>query len=221
MLNLNIPQRTYFTFSFSCPYRPEPPQIDGSIRDWDDMYKIPDLMGLEGREPYASLYMAWNDTGLYFALQIKGKTRYKVDPKNYWQGDCLELWIDTRDMKDTHRANRYCHHFYFLPGGSGRDGREAIGRQTTIERAREQAPPCPEDAIRLAAKRLKRSCQMEIALPANGLNGFHPREFGRLGFNYILHDVELGVQSWSVGREPPSVHDPSTWGVVELCAEQR
>ena len=87
-------------------------------------------MGVDGLEAFATLYMAWDDSGLYFGLEVKKKTRYKIDPRNYAQGDCLELWIDTRDVKEAHRAGRYCHHFYFLPGGTGRDGKKPIGRQS-------------------------------------------------------------------------------------------
>ena len=145
-----------------------------------------------------------------------GKTKYKVDPRNFWQADCFEVWLDTRDVKDGHRANRYCHHFFFLPGGSGRDGKGPIGRQTSIDKAREQAPPCPEEAIKVGLRRLKRSYQMEIFLPAEGLNGYQPREFDRLGFNYVLHDLELGSQSWSVDRTPPFDGDPSRWGTAQL-----
>ena len=213
---LHLPQRAFFAYSFPCPYRPDPPRIDGNLRDWDNTCRIPDLMGLEGLKSYAVLYSAWNDEGLYFALQVRGKTRYKIDPRNYAQGDCLELWLDTRDLKDVHRANRYCYHFYFLPGGSGKDGKAPIGRQTSIERAREQAPPCPEESIQVGLRRLKKSYQMEIKLPAEGLNGFQPQDFNRLGFTYLLHDVELGLQSWSAGRELAAAEDPSTWGTAEF-----
>lgn len=212
-MNLTVPRRAFFGFSFACQHR-SPPTLDGNLRDWDESFRIPDLMSLEGQSSFADLFMGWNDDGLYFALEVSGKKSYKVDPKNYWQADCLELWIDTRDMKDLHRANRFCHHFFFLPGGRGRDGKSPIGRQTTIEKAREQAPPCPEDSIRVALKRLKSSYRMEIALPATGLNGFQPREFEHLGFNYTLRDCER-VQSWSVGRVA-AVTDPSTWGSVQL-----
>ncbi len=221
MLELFIPPRAFFSFSFPCRYRPEPPRIDGNLRDWDDSYLLPDLMGVDGQESFASLYMAWNESGLFFGLEVKRKTRYKIDPRDYAKGDCLELWIDTRDVKDVHRANRYCYHFYFLPGGTGRSGRQPIGRQTTIDRAREQAPPCPEDSIQLGLRRLKRMYQLEIALPAAGLSGFQPGEFDRLGFTYLLHDSEHGVQSWSGGQDLPVDRDPSTWGTLELMGDGR
>lgn len=195
--------------------------IDGNLRDWDASYKVPDLVAVDGGQAFADVFMAWSDAGLWFALEVGGKGRagkssYKVDPRNFWQADCFEVWIDTRDVKDSHRANRYCHHFFFLPGGSGSDGKQPIGRQTSIDKAREQAPPCPEDAIQVGLRRLKRSCQMEIHVPAEGLNGYRPREFDRIGFNYVLHDHEHGAQSWSVDRSPPFVSDPSRWGTAVL-----
>ena len=216
-MNLTVPQRAFFSFAFPCQRRRDPPVIDGNLKDWDDSFHIPDLMGIEGQSSFARLSMGWDDNGLYFAVEVSGKTSYKIDPKNYWHGDCLELWIDTRDMKDIHRATRFCHHFFFLPGGSGRDGKSPIGRQTSIDNAREQAPPCSEDSIQVGLKRLKRSYRMEIALPATGLNGYEPQEFEHIGFNYALRDSECGVQSWSVSRDTPVVHDPSTWGSVQLA----
>ena len=51
--------------------------------------------------------------------------------------DAAVSFIDTRDIKE-HRANRFCHRFYFLPGGTGKGAAKPIGRQTTIDDAREQ-----------------------------------------------------------------------------------
>jgi hypothetical protein len=65
-------------------------------------------------------------------------------------------------------------------------------------------------------RRLKNSYQLEIGLSAAGLNGFQPREFDRLGFTYLLHDTQLGTQSWTSGGESPVDRDPSTWGTAEL-----
>jgi hypothetical protein len=219
VLAIQVPQRAYCAFTFPCSYRRDPPRIDGDLRDWGERYRVPDLMALEGQQPFATLSMAWNDEGLYFGLQVPGKTQYRIDPRNVTRGDCLELWIDTRDVKDSHRANRYCHRFYFLPGGRGRQGKDPIARQSTVERAREQAPPCPEESIQVGLRRQRRGYQMEIALPAAGLNGFQPREFSRLGFNYVLHDVDRGTQSWSIGGDAALLHDPSAWGTVELRPE--
>lgn len=212
MLNLNIPQRAFFSCSFACPRRTI--AVDGVLGEWDETCRLPGLMGVEGREEFAQVQVAWNERGLCLGLQVKGKTRYKLDPKNYWQGDCLEVWVDTRDLKDSRRATRYCHHFYVLPGGRGKDGLTPIARQVPIDRAREQAPPCPEDSIEVGLRRLKRGYQLELCLPAAGLNGYQPQEFNRLGFNYVLHDTELGSQSWTADRDQST--DPGSWGTLEL-----
>ena len=116
MSNLYLPQRAFFDFAFHCPQRAEPPKIDGNLKDWDDDALVPDLMAVDGHQPFASAYMAWDDSGLYFAIEVKNKTTYKLNPRTPTEGDCLELFIDTRDVKE-HRANRFCHRFYFLPGG--------------------------------------------------------------------------------------------------------
>jgi len=217
MSNLYLPQRAFFDFAFHCPQRAEPPKIDGNLKDWDDDALVPDLMAVDGHQPFASAYMAWDDSGLYFAVAVKHKTTYKLNPRAPTEGDCLELFIDTRDIKE-HRANRFCHRFYFLPGGTGKGAAKPIGRQTTIDDAREQAPPCPEDAIKTGLKKLKKSYSLEIKIPAIGLNGFAPREFSRVGFTYLLHDSQHGTQSWSSISDLGVEHDPSTWGTAELSA---
>lgn len=215
MSNLHLPQRAFFDFVFHCPLRQEPPKIDGNLKDWNDDALVPDLMVIDGQQPFASTYMAWDDSGLYFAIKVEHKTTYKLNPRTPSEGDCLELFIDTRDIKE-HRANRFCHHFYFLPGGTGKGAAKPIGRQTTIDDAREQAPPCPEDAIKTGLKKLKKSYSLEIKIPAIGLNGFAPREFSRVGFTYLLHDSQHGTQSWSSISDFGVEHDPSTWGTAEL-----
>lgn len=217
MQSFDLTPRAFFSWSFACPYRATPPRIDGNLGDWDAGQRLPELMSVDGRQAFADLYMAWNEAGLYFAVEVQRKNRFRIDPKHWARGDCLELWLDTRDLKDVHRAHRYCHRFYILPGGTGPDGKRPIGRQTTIDRAREQAPPCPEETIELGLRRLKASYRLEVKLPATGLNGFQPGEFDRLGFTYLLHDSQHGTQSWSAGTELPVEHDPSTWGSVELA----
>ena len=215
MTNLNLPQRTFFDFIYACPYAAEPPKIDGNLREWDQHTLVPDLMGVEGQAAFADVHMSWNDSGLYFGIQVKNKTRYQLDPRKPTEGDCIELFIDTRDVKER-RANRYCHRFYFLPAGVGKTVKKPIGRQMAIDDAREQAPPCSEDTIEARLRVLKKSYQMEIKIPASGLNGFSPREFNRLGFTYLIRDTQMGIQTWSSNVDMGVEQDPSTWGTAEL-----
>jgi len=173
---VNLPslsQRAFFGFSFDCHYREEALPVNADLREWGPEYLIPELSGVDGGPAaFGELYMAWNDDGLYFALEVAaGKTGYKVDPKKYWQGDCLEMWIDTRDVKDAHRANRFCHHFIFLPGGQGRDGKSPTGRQTSIDKAREQLGWQPVWDFATAVQRTARWYHQRHVVNAEDLHG--------------------------------------------------
>ena len=33
-MNLKIPSRAFFSFAWTCPYRKDPPVIDGDVNDW-------------------------------------------------------------------------------------------------------------------------------------------------------------------------------------------
>ena len=53
----------------------------------------------------------------------------------------MQVWIDTRDVHNVHRASRFCQRFIFLPSGGGRKLDEAFGQSLPINRAREPARP--------------------------------------------------------------------------------
>ena len=69
MSELHLPQRAFFEFSFRCPRRQKPPKIDGNLRDWDDAERVPDLMAVDGHQPFASVYMAYDDSGPVLCLR--------------------------------------------------------------------------------------------------------------------------------------------------------
>ena len=84
-----VPKRRYFNFAFPCRYRSRAPKIDGSLRDWQKRFLVPDLMTIEEREAYADISMAWNENGIYFALNLKGKVNpLTVNPAEPPKADC-------------------------------------------------------------------------------------------------------------------------------------
>ena len=218
MSDFYLPQRAFFMISYKCPFAEPAPKIDGNLREWNSIMSLPNFAGLDGQTPYADCYLCWDNEGLYFGIEVKNKTNYKLNPSDPTKGDCIQLFIDTRDVK-AQRANRYCHRFHFLPGGIGKTTKTPFGRQIAIDDAQEQSPPCAEDTINARVRILKKSYQMEVKLPASGLNGFNPREFSRMGFTYLINDTEHGIQSWSAIPDMGVEHDPSTWGSAELIAQ--
>ena len=217
-MKVEIPARTFFSFAFPCRFRREPPKIDGTLDDWKDRFRIPDLMEIEGLDLFAEVYMAWNQRGLYFAVGVKGKRRFQGDSKKRSEGDCFHVWIDTRDVRDARRASRYCHHFYFSPTGRGPKGTRPVAGQERIALARGHSRMADLDGIQTASRVDRRSgCYaMEIGLPSTALTGYDPTVCSRIGFTYLLYDVSLGTQSWSAGPDLPVAYDPSLWGTAEL-----
>ena len=146
MSDFYLPQRAFFTITYRCPFADPTPKIDGNLREWDSVMSLPNITSIDGQKPYADCYMCWNNEGLYFGIQVNNKMKYQLNPNDPTKGDCVQLFVDTRDVK-THRANRYCHRFYFLPGGIGKTIKTPFGRQIAIENAQEQSPPCSHSLI--------------------------------------------------------------------------
>ena len=213
---LEIPRRAFFNFAFPCPYRSQPPAPDGDMSDWDDGCRIPDLMALDVGSSFADLWMAWNEDGLRLALDVKGNLSPEVLPRQPLAGDSLQVWLDTRDVRDAHRASRYCHHFCFAPGGGGRSRRKPLARQFRIRRARSHGRICDPALLGVASRISKSGYRMEVHIPADAMTGFDPEENTRLGFTYVLKDHALGRQFWTADEPLPVAYDPSLWGTVEL-----
>lgn len=214
IVDLELPGRSFFKFSSPCPFMVDPPVIDGSIAEWTHAHRMPDLCGIDGKEPFAEFYMAWNEDGLYFAFDVLGDAAVVVESKRPLRGDGLQLWVDTRDVRDAHRASRFCHHFYFLPG---KGKRRAVGGQIRLRRAGAHSRLNESRDLIVATKSRRKGYTMEIHIPAHALTGFDPEENSRLGFTYLLRDRKLGRQFWSADEPLPVAYDPSLWGTVVLA----
>lgn len=212
-MNPEIPRRALFSFAWTCPHRMDPPVLNGDLNDWGAKYRIPDLTALDGREAFADVYAAWNERGLYFAADVKNAAGAKVDERRPLQGDGLQVWVDTRNVRNAHRASRYCHHFFFLPGAANRKPR---GGQVAIRRARAHSKLCDPSELKVASDASGTGYSMEVHLPAEVLTGFEPEENRLLGFTYLLQDRKRGRQFWTADEPLPVSYDPSLWGTVEL-----
>ena len=182
-------------------------------------YRLPNFGELEQARTFADVRGAWSGEGLAFTAEVTGK-RHPVWCRDtrLEDSDSLQLWIDTRDTHNIHRASRFCHRFVFMPAGGGRGHAEPIAEQLLINRARENAPPVPPKLLKVRAELRKDGYRLEAFLPAKTLAGFSPSDHPRLGFTYAVYDRELGLQTFSVGTGYPFDEDPSTWGTLEMVA---
>lgn len=215
-MNTLVPNRLLFRFEFPIRYR-KSPVIDGDLSDWSDEFLVPDFSGLDGATSFGKIYLAWNETGLFIACDVRGRRGpFQCDPKSFWKGDNLRLCTDMRDTRDIKRGSRYCQQFYFLPAGGGSNGRAPVAGAAKLVRATEHAPPVSPGVIQVAAERDQGRYSLEGHIPAEALAGFDPNEHPRIGVYTVLEDTQLGQQHLTVGDDLNWYIDPSTWATGVL-----
>ncbi|MEN6493114.1 MAG: hypothetical protein ABFD16_02370 [Thermoguttaceae bacterium] len=210
-----LPKRQLFRFSVPCLYRSPlwTPQDTGL----EPKYRLVNFAELEGQTAWAEVRVAWSEEGLAFSVAVEGK---KQPP---WcrasrpeESDGLQVWLDTRDVHNVHRAGRFCHRFLFAPTGDGSRLDQAWAQWMPINRAKEHPRAIKTGKLQVRADNRSDGYQLHALINVDALTGFDPQEHPRLGFTYALLDRELGEQTLSVGSPLPYQEDPSLWATLEL-----
>jgi hypothetical protein len=203
-----------FRFSVPCLYRKD--VWSGGVQ-LDEKHRLPTFGELEGRPLWADVRGAWSEEGFTFRVQVAGKRQAlwcrDARPDD---SDGFQLWIDTRNTKDIHRASRFCHRFAFLPAGGGKRLAEPVAAWLPINRAKEHPKTFPPGTLAVRSELQAGGYILAAHIPSAALTGFDPDEHPRIGFSYAVIDREHGWQTFTVGPEFPFVEDPSLWGELEL-----
>jgi hypothetical protein len=214
-----LPGRLLFRFSAPCPLRE--PLWTAAGAGLDESCRLPSLAELDGRAAWADVRTAWSPSGLAVSVCVAGKRRpVWCRASRPEDSDGLQVWIDTRDVHNVHRAGRFCHRFIFLPRGGGRKLDEPLAQLLPINRAREQCRPVQPGQIELRSEPRPGGYLLEAFLPGEILTGFDPQEHPRLGFTYAVLDRELGEQTFGVGSPMPYQEDPGLWATLELVRQR-
>ncbi len=213
-----VPHRFLVRVAYPCRHVKGIPAEGGDrLLDLPESCRVDNFAGMDGARNFADVRLAWNDLGLAFQAEVRGKDQPPQGDVSRPRGsDGVTLWIDTRDARTSHRASRYCHQFYFLPTGGGPEHDEPVFVQAKINRALHDAPLCGPGDVLFQGRPVRGGYLVEAFLPAAVLNGFDPEQNPRLGFSYAVRDSELGEQVLSVGADFPYWEDPSLWSVLEL-----
>lgn len=212
-----IPLAPTMLFRFAAPcYRSQQIWKDEGAK-LSKKFQLPCFAELEETPLFGDLRIAWNDDGIGFMLNVKGKKQ------NLWcrdsqaiASDGIQFWLDTRDTHNVHRASKFCHHFIFLPAGGGKDHASPLAALYAIHRAREHPDPADRHDLRVSASVRKDGYSLFGRIGRKALNGYDPQEHKQIGFSYLIIDRELGEQAFSVGSEYPISEDPSLWGTLDL-----
>lgn len=215
-----VPPEFLFHFAFDVPRIDRLPRSGKRLLNLPPACILPPVTDLSGRPRFGELRIAWNDHGLGIAVEVEGKLDPpECDPQRPGQTDGLRVWIDTRNTQSIHRASRFCHQFEMLPTGGGESSDEAVVTQHPIARATEEPPLVDSELLPVQSTITGTGYRLEAWLPADALIGFDPASQDRLGFFFALNDLELGLQTLSIGAEFPFASDPSLWSTLQLVNE--
>ena len=158
----------------------------------------------------AKVYMWWENAGLHFRFEFDGPF-----DEPHPRGDCIELLIDTRDLKSS-TITQFCHHFLILPEKV--DGE--IAKEVTRFRTEERHLLAHPDKIIVKSEKKRGRRLIEVFLSKELLHGYDPSKISRLGFNYRILEATGDWQVLSASWEDfPVDQHPILWATINLERE--
>lgn len=190
--------------------------MDGDLKEWTAKTKLPDwVLGSTQGAANANVYMAWSAKGLHVALDVRDSKGLVPDPRSFWMGDVLELFIDTRDKKTPRKYEAGDHQLWLAPQLEQK--RVYVGQW---KRGEELAETKYDVAgIQSAAVRRGDGYVIECLLPSAMIKDFKPTAGSRLGLNLNLSvkGVRLDREVFWTAPKGEAAEQPASWGTVTLA----
>lgn len=222
-MRLPISPRLSFNFAIPC-HKKENLWTKEAELSWqkvglnlEDKYILPQFNALEGKQPPVEVRMAWDESGLAMAFIVTGKKRpldCRVPLTD--SGDSVQLWLDTRDMRQVHRAARSCHQFAIFPTGGGRKLNEAVLLPVPIHLAKENPKNMEASYYFTRSEINTKGYILECVFPAESLTDFRPDDYPTLGIAWEIQDRDLGDITLSAPSPAPFQSDPAFWCTLNL-----
>lgn len=211
-----VPKNLLFRYRIACNHFDSKPT---SAFDLGDEYIFPNFGAFEGQFRFAELRVGWNDHGLFIQTEVAKKEQSLwCRDSQLLDSDGVQIWVDTRDTHNVHRASKFCHWFVLLPEGGGDEGKKPMASMLKINRSKDDSPTINRHKIDVAAKPTKSGYILKAYIPGKALNGWDVNDHRQLGFNFSVVDRELGRQTLAIGPELPITEDPSLWQTIDLVA---
>ncbi|CCB88343.1 MAG: hypothetical protein KDK61_04500 [Simkania sp.] len=173
---------------------------------------LPDMSGFLNEQSFGRVAVIWSPGGLTLHVQVKKPLEESLYPR-YRDSDSLEVFIDTRNLKNAQSVHRFCHHFVFLPEEV--DGVQA--QEVTRFRLDETHELAAPELFVVQVGMGKRDYEMEINIPKEALHGYDPSEFKRLGFSYQLNRSNGAPQHFNLSSRFFSLEKhPGLWATLIL-----
>lgn len=175
-------------------------------------HRLPDSSALLAESRFADVLFSWNEEGISISVVVDKPFEEAMYP-DFAQGDALELFFDTRDVKSSSFLTRFCHRFLILPVAV--QGIQAL--ELTSFRTEDTHPLADPADLCVKATLSKNSYQLDIFFPAHCLHGYDPTQFDRMGFTYRLHRKGGAPQHFSASSADFNIEqNPRLWGSLKL-----
>lgn len=198
-------------------YRASGIKLDGDLGDWPARTELPNwMLGSTAGTSGARVFLAWAKEGLYGAVEVHDARAEAKDPKSFWAGDALELFLDTRNDKQPRSFRAGDHQFWFCPivgqnrvyAGRWKRGDEIAATQYDLQ------------GIKSAARKTADGYVMEFLLPASAIQQYQAAPGGKIGVNLNLNvrgkHVDRQVY-WPNAKSSSTLAQPETWGTLDLA----
>ncbi|MGR3912452.1 MAG: hypothetical protein QRY71_03995 [Candidatus Rhabdochlamydia sp.] len=197
----------FFTLHHRIPYLEKGKDIPMGKK-----YQLPSTESFLGEDHFAEAYASWNESGIKLRFIVSKPFETAVYPQ-FTQGDAIELFVDTRDLKDTGFATRFCHHFLILP----QEVQGVRALELSHFRAEDSHPLCEPDLIITQFMESSKEYFVEITLPVEVLYGFDPTQFDKLGLTYTVHRPKGKPQHFTLSSSYVTIGaNPSMWSSCHL-----
>lgn len=202
----------FFAFQIDCLY--------AKSSKLDKRHFLPDLSAFHDGSPFARVALGWDEKGIRAQAEVEGTFDHPDFPK-FTEGDSIELFFDTRDVKTTGFTTRFCHHFFFLPDPVQTSGGEDVhGGEITRFRTEGVHPLCDASLLEVTSIKEKRKRILHIFIPSECLHGYDPQQFDRLGFSYRINSANGSKQHFSASGADFSIESqPSLWASLKLVKQ--
>lgn len=142
-------------------------------------------------ENFAACYIAWAADAIRVRI-VFPYTSLKTDPLAFEKGDAVELFIDTKNLKNVKTTHRFIHHFCFFPERI--DG--VWGKEITRFRTEDRHLLADPAALEVNVVQENKKSFFDIRIPSKCLHGYVGEANTAIGFTYRIRSIERGVQTY-------------------------
>jgi hypothetical protein len=209
-----VPKNLLFQYRIACKKFDGKPNSKFTL---SEAHQLPHFGEFENQASFANVRVGWNEEGLFVFAEVSGKDQSLwCRDTQLLDSDGIQIWIDTRDTHNVHRASKFCHWFMLLPTGGGERNESPMASMLKINRSKEDSPQINRFKLEVDAKISKRGYRLTSFIPGKALHGWDTSDHRTIGFSYAVVDRELGWQTFAIGPDLPIMEDPSLWQSLQL-----